>query len=331
MRVGSVSYATSRGLGHLCKAFYDHGIVTDVCVVRHPGVPTNEDWYPGAPSTALGGGWDGRTVRAFCREMDAVLFFETPFEWALLDFCREVGVRTYLITMYECTPIHHPHPTRYFCPSTLDLKYFPVDRSVLLPLPVEYPWKLRERAQHYIHNGGYLGIRGREGTTLLIEAMQHVQAPLRLTIRVQENVAPKYQQMMARDPRIEYLAATIPYKELYATGDVCVQPQKWNGCSLPLQEAHAAGLLVMTTDRAPMNEWLPREPLIPVSGYKTDSQIGGAYLRFDEAMLSPRMIAQTMDAWYDRDIDKYSRAGKTWAEANSWEVLGPRYLEELSR
>ena len=325
MKIGTIGYATSRGLGHLCRDFYRHGVITDVMVVRHPGVPTNEGWYPGTPETAMRP-FDHEKMREFCRGKDAMLFFETPFDWGLFDWCKQIGVKTFLIPMHECFPSSAPKPYKFLNPSLLDVDYF---GGPFLPLPVEYPWRERTHAEHYVHNGGYLGMRGREGTTLLIEAMQYVRSPLKLTIRVQENVPKGHQAMMARDPRIEYIAATVPYEDLYGVGDVVVAPQKFNGCSLPLQEALASGMLVMSTDRYPMNTWLPREPLIPTRGSQK-ARIGGAYLEFDEAIIDPQDIAATMDAWYGKPLEEFSQRGKAWAKENSWERLKPKWLEALA-
>src|SRR5437667_5212138 len=184
MRIGTIAYATSRGLGHLARDFYKNGVITDVLVVRHNSVPTHDEWYPGAPQTLLRP-FDHKLARDFCSEMDAMLFFETPFDWNIIPFCRGRGIRTFLMPMYECTPIQRCEPDRYICPSLLDLQYFP-NNSIFLPIPVDYQWRLRERALTYLHNGGYLGLRGREGTTLLIEAMQFVKSPLKLTLRCKE-------------------------------------------------------------------------------------------------------------------------------------------------
>ncbi len=333
MKVGTICYATSRGLGHLAKGFYDHGLITDVCTVQHPSVPTNWEWYPNTPVIDLRKvGRDGLTnafLRQFCEGEDAMLFFETPFDWSLMDHCRGLGVRTYLVTMYECTPAHHSKPYKYLCPSRLDLEYFPGGQ--LVQLPVEYPWRQRVVAEHFVHNGGYLGLRGREGTTILIDAMQYVKSPIRLTIRVQENVSSAYQLMMAKDKRIEYVPQCVSYEQLYGEGDVAVMPQKFNGCSLPLMEAYASGMLVMTTNRFPANTWLPNEPMIPVAGYNRGVQVGGPYMKFDEAIIEPRTIAETIDAWYGRNIEAHSLLGKYWAEANSWDKLVPTWKELLSR
>lgn len=356
MRIGSVCYATSRGLGHLCKDFYAHGLINDVLVVEHPGVPTNRDWYPGAPVVPLRGiSTHESLIREFCTAHDAMLFFETPFYWPLLTYCREKGIPTYLVTMYECTPQFHGNhpPSVYLCPSRLDCDYFvngagngvvhkwreypgvaPGSRAVWVQLPVEYPWKLRERARHFVHNGGYLGVRAkggvmREGTTTLVEAMQHVKSPIKLTIRVQENVPESHRRMCERDGRIEYVPENVPYEELYGTGDVCVGAQRWNGCSLPLQEAFASGMCVINTDRYPMNTWLPTAPLVPVRSWIQRSSIGGPYLEFVESVVTPIDLAAAIDKWYDKDVTEFSFQGRYWAECNGWDALLPRWREVL--
>lgn len=332
MRIGTIGYNTSRGLGHLVRDFYTHGIINDVFIVKHPRVPNNDDWYPDAKKVMLktfadkGGDY---LAHKFCQSVDVMLFFETPFNWDIIPFCKKNGIKTFLVTMYECTVKDHPPPDRYICPSLLDMEYFPLNSDFLV-LPTEYPWKLRTRAKHFIHNGGYLGLRGREGTRTLIEAMQYVKSPIDLTIRVQENVDSNYIHMMKKDNRINYIAGSIPYEELYATGDVAIVPQKFNGCSLPLQEACCSGMMVMTTDRFPMNTWLPKEPLIPVASYNKGVSIGGPYLQFDEAIIDPKVLAAHIDNWYDKDITVASIYGRQWAEQHSWEVMKPKWMKVLS-
>jgi hypothetical protein len=333
VKVGTFAYPTSRGLGHLAKDFADHGITTDTLVVEHASIPSNADWYPSAPRTNARR-LDRNLMFDFCRGKDAMLFFETPFLWDVIPHCAAIGVRTYLLVMHECTPAVHSPPHRYLCPSSLDMHYFKDHDAVFLQLPVDpqkVPWRQREKAELYVHHGGYLGLRGREGTALLIDAMRYVKSPLKLQIRVQENVDATRQRQMAQDARIEYLPQTIPFAELWQDGDVYVAPQKFNGCSLPLQEAYASGMLVMTTDRFPMNTWLPREPMIPTKGILKDVQVGGPYLPFDESVIDPEDIARTMDAWHERDIAEWSRRGRAWAEANSWEQLKPLWMEQLSK
>lgn len=331
MRVGTICFAIKRGLGYLAKAFYDNGVVTDPIIMHHGRIKTQYDWYPNAINITTRP-FLNNEVKAKIREMDLMLFFETPFEWEIINYCRDVGVKTALMPMYECTHKGPPaKPDLFLCPSLLDMNYYP-NNSVFIPIPVDpelSPWRLREKAEVFIHNGGYLGIQGREGTLNVITAMRYVKSPLKLIVRSQERIPNSHIRMCSRDSRIEYNQETIPLTELYATADVAVGAQIWNGCSLPLQEAYASGLLVMNTDRYPVNTWLPNDPLIPVERYDRGG-VGGNFNEIDVARVSPRAIAAKMDEWYGKDISFYSFLGKEWAAENSWEKLKPYYVEALT-
>lgn len=336
MRCGTLAYATDQGLGILAKGFYDHGIVTDVLVVEHGHRPTHREWYPKALSVPIRRLRQSASVlRWFCQSVDVMLFFETPFDWELLPFCREHGVRTVLMPMYECMPETWPHqPDAIVNPSLLDQQYFP--RGTFVPVPVDVPWRQRTRAEVFVHNAGWGGIGGRNGTREVIDALQYLRSDAKVIIRSQAADIPT-------SDRAEIRIGTAPQDSLYDEGDVFLFPEKNNGLSLPLQEARASGMLVMATDRFPMNAWLPNDveyqdgeesfvplmanPLIPVRSYEP-SRIGGC-VEFQKAVIDPRDVAAKIDEWYGRDIGEYSLSGRQWAEENSWESLRLRYLDVL--
>lgn len=339
MKIGTINYATDQGLGILVKSFVDAGVVTDIMVVRHGRHHTHDEWYPGAPHLSdLRSPGQREAAKAFCKSVDVLLFFETPFLWELIPYCREIGVKTFLMPMYECEPEKLPyHPDHIINPSLLDQQYYP--QGVFIPVPVEYPWKQRTKAEVFVHNAGHGGLKGRNGTAELIEAMRHVKSDAKLILRAQESSRQYWAGGQLRDsqdnpvalsPNVEVRIGTFPYEEMFASGDVFVFPECFNGLSLPLQEARAAGMLVMCGDRFPMNTWLPREPLIPVKGYMKE-RIGPPYNEYDKAIFDPRDIAAKIDEWYGRDITQYSQEGKAWAEAHSWDKLKPRYMETLSQ
>ena len=335
MKVGSLVYATDQGLGILAKSFFDHGVVTDVMVVRHGRHPTH-DWYPGAP--VLGSLEFSAQVRDFVTEMDAMLFFETPFIWQLMDHCRNVaGCPTALMVMHECLHrnVWQHTPDLFLCPSLLDANLFAYKhKHVYLPVPVEVPWRQRQRAEVFVHNSGWGGLKGRNGTRELLQAMTMVKTPAKLVLRSQQplDLIGGGWDRPREKGQIDFRIGTQLYASLWDEGYVFVFPEKFNGLSLPLQEARAAGMLVMCGDRFPMNQWLPKEPLIPVAGYNRDQRIGPPYQPFDEAIIRPEDISAKIDEWYGRDISEYSLQGKAWAETMSWERIKPEYvrvLEEL--
>ncbi|MEK0326516.1 MAG: hypothetical protein QQN63_12520, partial [Nitrosopumilus sp.] len=109
MKVGTLCFATTRGLGYLAKSFYDNGIITHPAVLNHGSIPTQTDWYPDAPYITTRPYLNHkRFVEEVIDEVDAMLFFETPFDWNIIQHCRNKGIKTILMTMYECTPTQIP-------------------------------------------------------------------------------------------------------------------------------------------------------------------------------------------------------------------------------
>lgn len=305
-KVGSIVLATDQGLGYLAKSFYDNGIINKVYVQPHSSRTNHYDWYPDRVSSIDG-----------LLECDTLVFFEEVFNWKIIVKAREKGIKTVLIPMYECTRNPLPYqPDLILTPSDLDQKYYP--EGVRINVPVNVPWRQRDKALVFVHNAGNGGIGGRNGTRELLEAMKDVTVPLKLIVRSQVPIN-EYP-----DPRIEYRIGT--FENIWDEGDVFVFPEKFNGLSLPLQEAFASGMLVIAGDRFPINTWLPKEPLIPVDSYKKEK----IAVEFDSAQFSNRAISNTLNSWYGQDISELSRAGKAWALENSWSKLKEKYLELLA-
>jgi len=313
MKVGSFVFATDQGLGYLAKSFYDNDVVTDVIMVQHGSRENHVDWYPGAtilPASKL----KIMHAKEFVREMDVMFFFETPFDWNILEFCREVGTKTVLMPMHECTPKILPQtPDVFLCPSALELGLF---GGSFIPVPVGVPWSERRVAKRFVHNAGNGGLLGRNGTDVVVKAMEYIESDAEIVIRSQEKI-------VGLDQEPEH----VPADQLY-DGDVFLFPEKFDGLSLPLQEAFASGMLVMALDRYPVNTWLPRGPLLQVERYESNSIAKGFY-EFDEAIVSPKNVARWIDSWYGQEIGDFSMMGKWWGQQNSWVELRPKYIEFL--
>ncbi len=111
----------------------------------------------------------------------------------------------------------------------------------------------------FFHSAGYGGTNGRKGTDLLLEAFGNVLGNAKLIIH---SIAPlaKYGQraesIVSNEPRIEFTNRIVPAPGLYHLGDVFVYPTKLEGIGLCVPEALACGLPVITTNNAPMNEFV---------------------------------------------------------------------------
>jgi glycosyltransferase involved in cell wall biosynthesis len=141
------------------------------------------------------------------------------------------------------------------------------NRIVTMPWGVDlqhFRFSLRSRCLSFLFANGTGGFRGRKGASIVAEAAR--MAPNAKVL------------MMTQDPS---LASAMPSNveirrtnldcraDVYREGDVLVAPSRWEGFGLPLYEAQACGIPVITTDHPPMNEcgasWLiPPKNLNPI-------------------------------------------------------------------
>jgi glycosyltransferase involved in cell wall biosynthesis len=121
-----------------------------------------------------------------------------------------------------------------------------------------YPERNRSDTIVFFHSSGWEGKRLRKGTDLLVKAFQEVKGKARLIIHSQVPLEDygDIVNMIRKDTRIEFIWKTVPAPGLYHMGDVFVYPSKLEGIGLCIPEALACGLPVITTDNAPMNEFI---------------------------------------------------------------------------
>jgi hypothetical protein len=316
----------------LAKSFYDAGVVAEVIIYKHPKYTTHEEWYPPGTHISVERRFQGAKVDEFLKRIDVALFFETPFDWKFPEHCRERGIRTVCIPMYEWFPANPPHRfDKFICPSLLDVDYFP--GSPFLTPPVDpSTWKLRTKALRFLHNSGHIGHRNHKGTAEVIGAIHLLRPEVTLTIRSQSperlDKLVKACPTPTNHPGVTFEVGNLPISELYAGYDVLVAPEKFNGLSLPLQEGFAEGMAIMASDRYPANSWLPSAPLIAVDGYHPARLASNT--PFQEAEISPASVAAKINEWYGRDITEFSLAGRKWADEHSWEVMKDKFLQELT-
>lgn len=305
---GAIVLATDQGLGYLARDFFKNGLIDKVYIHPHSSRINHWDWYPRESVVS--------TIDQLIEECDTIFAIETFFDWKTIPKAREKGKKTVLMPMYECTPNPLPYiPDVILAPSLLDLDYYP--NATLVDVPVIAKPRLRKKAKVFVHNAGNGGLGGRNGTKEVLEAIKLVKSPIKLILRSQGPI------QGVTDPRIDLRIGT--FDDIWDEGDVFLFPEKFNGLSLPINEAFANGMLVMSSDRYPFNMWLPKEPLLPVDNYSTERLA----VEFPMAKLSPEAIAKHIDFWFNKDITKFSELGITWGQAHSWKRLKKKYQEVL--
>ena len=332
MRVGSIVRATNQGLGVLAESFYNSGLVTDVLIKGHP----NNKMFPSYPqkfnnSIVIGDGQPDRqkttpfgeveVINSLLDKIDILLLFETPFYEDIISRAKERGVKVVLMPMYECTefPLY---PDFFLCPSELDLQYYKHMYenipSKFIQIPVDVKWKQRKKVKRFIHNAGNGSGMDRNGTQILLKSLEHIKSPIELLIRTQQK------SFRVDDDRVEVFSGQVPYDELWNDGDVFIFTERFNGLSLPLQEAYASGMLVIAGNRFPINTWLPTDTLVDVRDsiiIKGENNLDVECSDYDE-----KELARIIDSVYETDITEYSNEGKKWNERNSWNGLKEDYL-----
>ena len=104
--------------------------------------------------------------------------------------------------------------------------------------------------------GGILGRR--KPIRKVLKAFTRTEGDLRLVISAQ---VPRNDELLsaaaAEDPRIELALEDEPeaaHRARFASCDVCLAPSRWEGLGLPLYEATAFGMPIITNDKPPMSE-----------------------------------------------------------------------------
>jgi glycosyltransferase involved in cell wall biosynthesis len=114
----------------------------------------------------------------------------------------------------------------------------------------------------FFHNANYGGRNCRKGTDLLLRAFCKIKGEIKLIIHSQVPISKfgyESSEIIRNDPRIKYINKTVSAPGLYHLGDVFVYPSRLEGIGLCVPEALACGMPVITTDTAPMNEFVKHD------------------------------------------------------------------------
>ena len=221
-KTGSIVYATKSGLGILAKLLYESKIIDKVFIAPHPKFESHPEWY-NKEDVAL-------SRNELLDSVDTLFILEAPlpdpFDWSVASKASEMGKRVVLMPMYESTPRSHlVFMDKIVCPSLLDLEYYEDYDSCFLPVPAptDVEWRLRERADVFVHNVGHGGIYSRNGTSEIIKALPMIKSKeIKIIMRVQPDANPEISDLLdtISDNRVFVEKRHVPFKELWSTGDV---------------------------------------------------------------------------------------------------------------
>jgi 1,2-diacylglycerol 3-alpha-glucosyltransferase len=200
-----------------------------------------------------------------------IAFFDQNYEFEAIEALRGEGVRTVGRFVWEQFGSEHAEAAK----RALDVVYSltECERERYAGMGIESPrvrWGIHPELLDYtkdepvgdgrlvfFYPAGFLSKR--KPVSEVLRAFGRVPGEgARLIVKGQvERKLEQLDRAARRDPRVEVILEDLPTDEhlrLFASGDVCVAPSRWEGLGLHLYESMALGLPVITNDNPPMNE-----------------------------------------------------------------------------
>lgn len=168
----------------------------------------------------------------------------------------------------------------------------------------------------------------RNGTELLRKALDEYVGP-RIEVYVSGPEAPHEPSTVGLNGHVRVLPLedVADYWDRYTDDyDALIQPRRYGGLSLVMQEALAAGLPVICLDRHPEHSW-PGTVRVPIVSVETLDMKGGA---FEVAACRPEDLANAIAEHALGDPLPLSFAAGQHAQSISWETLMPAWREAFA-
>jgi glycosyltransferase involved in cell wall biosynthesis len=340
VRVGLIARAEDRGLGvqtwEWSRAMRpDATLIVDMGQLGG-GFPMHLGRYSSDATVAAFDGIkfrDEQQVRTWLEQIDVAYTAETFYDTRLPGWCDEHGVRLSVHINPEFWKWQRESQAwpamRWWAPTAWRLEHLPATAAVVpVPVPLDRwpaPAPLREQPV-FVHVVGHRAAADRNGTSLLLAAVQRLAVPFRLRLITQGDRLP----VPAVAPMVDvevHTGGVEDYWRMYDDADVLVLPRRYGGLCLPANEAAGAGLALVMTDCSPNTRW----PIVGVHSHTTSTMdtpggsmpLAGA----DVAHLVQILSGLALD---HEQRHEAQRRARRWAELMSWEQQRQRICEVMA-
>lgn len=273
--------------------------------------------YPDAIVSPWGGYLTSLTPEALdaLLSCDVILTFETWYDPTIPELAESKGVGTVIMVNPELWRPHETeHASAVWVPTDWRLSEIP--RAEVVTMPVALDRLPYQPGEGFLHLGGHKARNDRNGMEIAIRAARYAGIPL--TVTSQDKV-----KLVTRG--IGHGPTLDNYWEMYQGYGVLVFPRKYGGLSLAVQEALASGLAVIMSHTSPNQHW--PVSLVPCLKAQKMMMPGGMIEIYET---DRRALAEEMQRMTDLEYRReFQERGRAWAEANSWEKLGPEWLARL--
>lgn len=331
IKIGLIARADLCGVGNQTHDIFTHLNPTKTLVIRGEHAHRPER-YTGEGVTFTDGVPSDWEMDQLSNGVDVVYTVETPYNWNLINICRQKGVKTVIAANYEfminLKDTSYPVADFYIMGSEWNHDKIPYNKAYI-PVPVDrevLPFKKREKIESFYHIAGHQLFEDRNGTNTFLEALRWMKTKPPIKIYTQHDLGVD----LSTYPNVELIGEVENYWDMH-TADCLILPRRYGPQSLQMQEALSCGIPVIMPRVSPQNEILPDEMMIdPQYVRKIDTQ-GGI---IDCADIDSQRLAIKMDELYNSDISGVSEWCNEYAESISWPNLKPKYeklMEDLCK
>jgi glycosyltransferase involved in cell wall biosynthesis len=344
-KIGLVGWNVATGVGYQNHDIAEHLKPARWMIPAHPQLRTSRPLSLECEFEIVPLDLERRRLRAWLKGLDWVLFVERPPLAQFAQIAREQKVGVACIPNWEWL---HPQfdwlnyvdlmicPTRHTFAHISDWKArygFGWD-IIHVPWPVDserFRFHERTRCRRFVFVNGWGGSRARrlDGSILAQcrKGIDVIAGAAREAPHLSFIVYSQREQIPDLPPHVEVRPPPADNRRLYDDGDICVQPSHYEGLGLQLLECQAAGMPLITTDAAPMNEYRPLDT-IPVAGAEILQLCGNQPIA--SHVLRPADLVAVLERWLDADLTLASRNAREFVvRERSWHTARQLIGEKL--
>jgi glycosyltransferase involved in cell wall biosynthesis len=344
-KVGLVGWNVVNGVGYQNCDIAEHLRPDRWLIPAHPRLETGRPANLHCAVDLVPLDLERRRLRSWLKGLDWVLFVERPCLARFAQIAREqkVGV--------ACVPNWEWLNPKFDWLNYVDLMICPTRHTfahmsgwkarygfgweiIHVPWPVDtrrFRFRERTRCQRFVFVNGWGGSRARRlDGSIAGQTRKGIDVVARAAREAPDLpfiIYSQREQIPDLPSHVELRPAPSDNRGLYDDGDVCVQPSHYEGLGLQLLECQAAGMPLITTDAAPMNEYQPLDT-IPVVGSQILQLCGNQPIVSN--VMKPSDLIAILERWLGADISEASRRARKFVEReHSWDAARPMICEKL--
>ncbi len=345
MKIGLVARCDSTGLGVQTKEFYDHikpakTLVVDITNINKSKgkiAKTYPEWYPDN-AKFIPGFPVPIDFEWLMKGIDLVFTIESPYSYKLFTIARELGVKSINQFNYEFLDYFvrpdWAFPDVLAAPTNWNLNHVKdtfSDRVNIIELPVPVnrevlPYKKRARARRFLHIAGHRTEDDRNGTAIVLEAINLVKNPeVEFIIKTQYEIP----SIVGHNVQIVHEEVEHYWENYSDEFDVLLLPRKFGGLSLQLQESLSLGMVPIMTNLEPQNQMLDPESMIPTESRK----MLFTRMNMPSHQTNPQVLADKIEqlASDDKLVERLSEKSNEIAEKLSWDRMKKVYFDTFEQ